>query len=174
MSQNIFRMMKPVSGPQLTPCGIPQTWTMGPVDSWSLWAAPALATPSRSNKQVNVVLTCDCDMDVFLGLDCGKVFHCKFHVFGSLWKLLALALLIFSKCSFFNYSWKIQKRQVLTALYHLVKRFGTLFTKFPCIYSIPLTPTLFAPCQIFLVRVNQCITLTAFYRWENSLMEAET
>lgn len=45
---------------------------MGPIDSWSLWDAPARAVPLRSNKQVNFVLTCEFDMHVFLGLDAAK------------------------------------------------------------------------------------------------------
>lgn len=73
---------------------------MGPIDSWSLWDAPTLAVPLRSNKQVNIVLTCDFDMNVFLGLDCNKSFQLQISCFQVIMKTFIVSSSNFLKTSF--------------------------------------------------------------------------
>lgn len=48
---------------------------------WSLWDVPTLVMELRSSKQVSIVLTCDFDMNVFLGLNSRKVFPTANFVF---------------------------------------------------------------------------------------------
>lgn len=143
MSQNVFRMMKPVSEPQLTPCYFSrlEQWVRLTLGLCGLF----LQQPHwGSNRRVSIVLTCDFDAEYFgVWLDCNRVFHCKFYVFRLLWNPFIISSTSFLKMllSLAVDERSKTKNRFLAAFYHLVKMFGTFSTQLLIIYWPPwLTP----------------------------------